>query len=260
MKRLRLLTLLLIAGTTVMLARADEEYDALEQEYSDAQRTWYEQLDKATEEDGIRDATTMPPDPAKTFAPRFKAYAEKHAREPQAIPALAWIINNAGGPPGPGGDDESPATWAVERLAKEHAAQSAIGEALPGLRYAMYQVGSEPLVTLYQRVIEVNQDKATSASAMFNLAFTMYRGGPTPKPEQEAAADTKRAEKYFRRCVKEYPGTDAAESAAGYIYEIEHLQIGMPAPEIVGTDVNGKQIKLSQLRGQVVVLDFWGFW
>src|SRR5262249_10220364 len=30
------------------------------------------------------------------------------------------------------------------------------------------------------------------------------------------------------------------------------------APEIVGTDVDGKSLKLSDFRGKVVLLDFWG--
>lgn len=31
-------------------------------------------------------------------------------------------------------------------------------------------------------------------------------------------------------------------------------------PDIVGEDVDGKEFKLSDYRGKVVVLDFWGFW
>ena len=42
--------------------------------------------------------------------------------------------------------------------------------------------------------------------------------------------------------------------------ELDHLQVGMKAPEIVGKDIDGNEIKLSQYAGQVVVLDFWGFW
>ena len=259
MKRLGLVTALLIGVAAAPRVHADEEFDTLEQEYGAAEQAWAEQTQEAQSVEGIADTEELPPHPAKTFLPRFKAYAEKHAGRPEAIPALAWLISSAGVGNALGESDPT-ATWAVERLAKEHAAQSAIGRALPGLRYAMYQVGSEPLIALYERVIEVNKDKDALGWAMFNLAFTLYHGGPTPKPEKEAVADTQRAEKYFRRCVKEHPGTDAAESAASYIYEIEHLQIGMQAPEIVGTDVNGKEIKLSQLRGQIVVLDFWGFW
>ena len=37
-------------------------------------------------------------------------------------------------------------------------------------------------------------------------------------------------------------------------------QVNEPAPDIVGEDVDGKEFKLSDYRGKVVVLDFWGFW
>jgi peroxiredoxin len=40
----------------------------------------------------------------------------------------------------------------------------------------------------------------------------------------------------------------------------ERLQIGMEAPEIVGEDLDGAAFKLSDYRGKVVVVDFWGFW
>lgn len=37
-------------------------------------------------------------------------------------------------------------------------------------------------------------------------------------------------------------------------------QIGQKAPEIKGKDTEGKAFKLSDYRGKVVVLDFWGDW
>lgn len=40
----------------------------------------------------------------------------------------------------------------------------------------------------------------------------------------------------------------------------EDLAIGKIAPEIEGTDVNGMPFKLSDYRGKVVLLDFWGDW
>ena len=36
--------------------------------------------------------------------------------------------------------------------------------------------------------------------------------------------------------------------------------IGNVAPDIVGEDIDGKRMKLSDYRGKVVVLDFWGHW
>jgi hypothetical protein len=37
-------------------------------------------------------------------------------------------------------------------------------------------------------------------------------------------------------------------------------RVGQPAPEIVGEDIDGVPFRLSDYRGHVVVLDFWGHW
>jgi cytochrome oxidase Cu insertion factor (SCO1/SenC/PrrC family) len=38
------------------------------------------------------------------------------------------------------------------------------------------------------------------------------------------------------------------------------VAVGQPAPEITGEDVDGEPMKLSDYRGKVVMLDFWGNW
>ena len=38
------------------------------------------------------------------------------------------------------------------------------------------------------------------------------------------------------------------------------LNIGKVAPEIEAEDIDGEKFKLSDYRGKVVVLDFWGDW
>ncbi len=40
----------------------------------------------------------------------------------------------------------------------------------------------------------------------------------------------------------------------------EATVIGVPAPDFTLNDVNGKPVKLSDFRGQYVLLDFWGSW
>src|SRR5262249_51631129 len=39
-----------------------------------------------------------------------------------------------------------------------------------------------------------------------------------------------------------------------------HRSIGQVAPEIEGHDLDGKPMKLSDYRGKVVILSFWGSW
>ena len=40
----------------------------------------------------------------------------------------------------------------------------------------------------------------------------------------------------------------------------EGLQIGQVAPDFTAPDADEVLFKLSDYRGKVVVLDFWGFW
>ncbi len=48
--------------------------------------------------------------------------------------------------------------------------------------------------------------------------------------------------------------------AEGTLFECDHLQVGMVAPDFEATDVDGAKWKLADYRGKVVVVDFWGFW
>jgi peroxiredoxin len=47
---------------------------------------------------------------------------------------------------------------------------------------------------------------------------------------------------------------------APLLFRIRHLSVGKPAPEITGTDAEGRSFKLSDFRGRVVVLDFFADW
>ncbi len=49
------------------------------------------------------------------------------------------------------------------------------------------------------------------------------------------------------------------EFAAGARFEMGRLRVGMVAPDFEATDQHGERFKLSDYRGRVVLLDFWGF-
>ena len=44
------------------------------------------------------------------------------------------------------------------------------------------------------------------------------------------------------------------------LYLVKNLTVGKTAPEISGTDLDGQEFKLSDYRGKIVFLDFWGDW
>lgn len=97
------------------------------------------------------------------------------------------------------------------------------------------------------------------------LAATMGEGGAeylakwTPK-----AIDTARME-LLESCVKNYGDISMGRKtigqlAEGQLFVLKYLQIGKVAPDIEGADLDEVAFKLSDYRGKVVVLDFWGDW
>jgi hypothetical protein len=236
----------LVAGVPPVLA--DEEYDRLLQSYDAAQQKW------AAQTRDLKKGKTPPPEPARTFVPKFRAYAKKHAGKVEAIPALAWLICATRGDT-PKDQPEPVATWAVQALRRDHAASPALGEIMGELRNAVDSVSCEHLVPFYEQVLKKNPDTEVQAAATFNLAYTLWLGGPGQR-----GADKKRADELFGAVIKNYPDSPLAEEAQDFIKQLQYLEVGLRAPEIVGSDTNEKEVRLSQFKGRVVALVFWGFW
>jgi len=80
---------------------------------------------------------------------------------------------------------------------------------------------------------------------------------------RELAAE---ADKLLARVVAEFADVDSqtgeklGQLAENDRQELKQFAIGAQAPEIEGDDVDGMKFKLSDYRGKVVLLDFWGHW
>ena len=53
---------------------------------------------------------------------------------------------------------------------------------------------------------------------------------------------------------------DMLVAAKNTLFAMQNLAIGKQAPEIVGEDLDGVEFKLSDYRGKIVFLNFWGDW
>ena len=108
--------------------------------------------------------------------------------------------------------------------------------------------------------------EATKAAATFHLALLMVEPPRGTKPEGDLEARKKEGMELLREVVQKYPraadarGRTYASQAEGWIFQAERLQVGMVAPEIEAPDTSGVPFKLSDYRGKVVLLDFWGHW
>ena len=81
--------------------------------------------------------------------------------------------------------------------------------------------------------------------------------------ERQIEATYERVEKEYAD-VKLYAGTKRettlGKNATAALFESRNLCEGKPAPQIEGVDLDNVAFKLSDYRGKVVLLDFWGNW
>ncbi len=134
----------------------------------------------------------------------------------------------------------------VETLSEHHATGNGIIDLVPSLR----RVGGKTVDALLQKILAENPAKAAKGSALFVLA-------------QRANEDAREA--LFEQCVADYAdvevgGQKLGAMAAAKLYAFRNIRVGGTPPDIVGQDMDGAAFKLSDYRGKVVVLDFWGFW
>jgi AhpC/TSA family len=73
----------------------------------------------------------------------------------------------------------------------------------------------------------------------------------------------KESEKLFEEAADKYADVKTAfdgtvgSKAKSELFDLRYLSVGKAAPEIKGTDQDGKPFKLSDYKGKVVLLDFW---
>ena len=80
--------------------------------------------------------------------------------------------------------------------------------------------------------------------------------GPIDIPTRQAHAPDMQLTRHTHR--HRLPGL--IQQAKEALFELQNLSVGKVAPEIAGEDLDGKKFKLTDYRGKVIVLDFWGHW
>ncbi len=66
--------------------------------------------------------------------------------------------------------------------------------------------------------------------------------------------------KYYEELIAKYPDSPQAKVASADVHERDTLSVGSTVPDFEAVDAQGTVFKLSDYRGKVVLLDFWGFW
>ena len=72
------------------------------------------------------------------------------------------------------------------------------------------------------------------------------------------------AAELMEKAVKLAPDAKVGDETLAKAAAVEMVSlkigVGRPVPDVEGTDLDGKKVKLSSYRGKVVLLDFWATW
>jgi len=226
---------------------AKAEFDALSAEMRAAQNARRQAFAKRPQGEAAK-GWKAPARVEPGFQKRFSEAAEKYAGSPDAVQFLVTVASLGRSA------DKDLAMTAIETLAAQHMESDQLSNMTFTLLYGTHSFGEELVVTTATRIADGTPHASVKSAMLFLRGSVVQRRGA--KGEDEAAA----AVADLRASVNAAPESRYAKLAAGSIFELENLQVGMPAPEIAGDDLDGVAFKLSDYRGKVVVLDFWGDW
>jgi hypothetical protein len=227
----------------------DERLAEIVERYQADQQEIYQAYSQATTDEERQAILADLPGPE--YVPEFRALAEEVQGTEAAARAWIWVLRLSME------KDKATALATLDTLTSAYLISPALDE-LPGeLRYAAYYLGGEPIERALRGLIAGSPVRGVQASALFTLGAIFVEGQDVAKKSEGRA--------FLERIVKDYADvpywrSTFGKAAGGFLFELDHLQIGMAAPDFEAVDEGGTPWKLSEYRGKVVVVDFWGFW
>ena len=155
-------------------------------------------------------------------------------------------------------DDRPLYESSLERLLADHLRSPVIGSLTGELVYGAPQWSAPQAAAALRTILAGNDNEDVQAFGLGQLALLVGLDASFGDAGREEALGllARIGERFAER---DFVGMDAAHFVAGARHEIEHLRVGQTAPDFAAIDQDGAEFRLSDYRGRVVVLDFWGF-
>ena len=233
---------------------------------SNAAKQYQELVEGFEEEGGTR-----------TFAKRFLTLAQEYPEDAAAADALCWVVRKVKGRP----DTDT----ALDLLREKHGTSLTLKPLLASV-VTSRSARAEPLL---REIMQRHPDESTRGHACFYLARLLDSEAALVEQIEAHPELETRVRQYYGKLYGQHLLTldpDELEEERETLYEelersfptvvigdqtgeqlakkalfrMRHLTVGKVAPEIEGEDVDGQQLKLSDFRGNVVMLTFWGHW
>lgn len=186
------------------------------------------------------------------YRPRIEAASERLVGTEEAGRGLAWLYRKA--------REQEERDRLLVRLLAEHGRSAAMSEVCIGL----WRSRRHDADVILEDQLACNPHREARGQACFALGERLRRA---QRGVERIPAETRECiEKLMERVVSEF--ADLPHSSAGTIgeaarrtlFQMRRLAIGSIAPDIAAGDLDGVAFKLSDHRGKVIMLDFWGHW
>lgn len=234
-------------------ATAQARLAALQEEANALFADWRKQVEAARSEKKAGEKTEGPAAVAaarmrpdfSALVPKFQAAANDYAGTDDAVPFLVWIAQTA--------EDKKVARGAFETLITSHVDSSALAE-----------MGR--MLPFLDRVFDKDLAKR-AVEALAKSKDADVRGWAVLAQNQQtiekAAIDGdayKQARTLVLAAAEQATAKDLIAELKSSVDQREKFGVGNVAPDIEGEDLDGVAFKLSDYKGKVVFLDFWGDW
>ncbi len=221
------------------------ECEKLAAYWQDADTAFWDAYEKA----GTEEARAKLKHPAGEFAPRFRDLAARAKGTASALKCHVWLLGQSGGM---GEPDPKVVAESLDAILADHIGSPDLEEFARGL--PSFPIPPARAEAAYQAILSKSPHAKVKAAAMLARANAWLESPPSEEGKRVEG------KKLLAAVAKDYADTDYGKEAKGFLFEMERLQLDMEIPDFEATDQSGKKFKLSEYRGKVVVVDFWGFW
>jgi len=201
----------------------------------------------------------------KEYAKKFLEHAEKNAKDPSAFDAYIYILRMTRSST----DADDPGAKAMKALKQGHTKSPKI-LSNPVTLAVLSNRGADGADYL-KKVIEDHPEKKTQAKvaqALIKSLESQNKLAAQVKDNDDAKEqlEKQRGKEYVKDLLDNVEArAKEAKKYQALLKEkfadlVVDLSVGAKAPEVVSQDLEGKKVKLSDLKGKVVVLDIWATW
>lgn len=265
------------------------ELRALKKDFNKAMSAWRQGLAEqmaAGATAGAGTAAVVMQPPTGEFMAKAQRYAQSYAGSDDAVGFLQFIVSYAT-------VEQDAVQAAITALTESHAGSERIARVLPILQdratrsdaaviagdrsvaevvdqlfadldpkqrnLGLYLQQQAQVLALCDAVIAQNKDVDALAQAYISRGAIRFKRIANLQQvgndaEREAAVGD------LKKVAEVTDDEDWIAEAEAILFDAQYLQPGCTAPDIEGEDVDGVAFKLSDYRGKVILLDFWGFW